>query len=153
MEETRYLHMKKAYIACSGEYGNLVISPPPKTPYLNGSTKVLGGRCNNICLELKRGRHYTDSGWCRHCARMILSKDWMENKAGVKTCPCCSTNIRRKSRYSGNDAQRGKEWREAMKTPNNPNEIYGTRICRKCHKGFPRKLHQGNKRFCDDCKK
>ena len=125
----------------------------PKKPYEFGGNKALGGRCNNICLEVKRGRNYTDSGWCRNCARMILSKDWMENKGGVKICPCCSSAIRRKSRYSGNDAQRGKEWREAQKRPIDPNQIYGTRHCKTCNKSFERKRHQGTKRYCDDCKK
>lgn len=134
------------------ESDTLTHIPTPKNPYAS-SQKLRGGRCNNYCLRLKRGRHYTDSGWCRNCARMVLSKDWMENKGGVKICPCCSSAIRRKSRYSGNDAQRGKEYRESMKTTTNPNEIYGTRQCKTCHRNFERKLNQGNKWYCDDCKK
>ena len=145
--------MEKAYIECSGEHGNLLVSRTPKYPYLNGSTKMLGGRCNNYCKQLKRGHNYKDSGWCRTCQIFVFIKNCVESSIGVKLCPCCHANIRRKGRYSKHDAIRAKEYREAMKTPINPNEIYGTRICRKCHKGFPRKLHQGNKRFCDDCKK
>ena len=85
--------MEKAYIECSGEHGNLLVSPTPKYPYLNGSTKMLGGRCNNYCKQLKRGHNYKDSGWCRTCQIFVFIKNCVESSIGVKLCPCCHANI------------------------------------------------------------
>lgn len=119
----------------------------------NSGLKCLGGRCNNICDNLERGRNYNGFAYCRVCSCFIRLEVLNEDKASRKICPCCGTCVRRKTRYSGKDPERGKIWRANNKKSYDPNEVFGTRSCRSCSKKFERKLHQGNKWYCDECKK